>query len=127
MRFSRALLESMNRANADDKRSMFTESWPASLVYHSHLPDEPSLQYSRGTLAPRMKAVYVPHPVFTNHAWDPAILERFLTRSDLFCPLGRIGTRDFTFHDGPSQADHDAYSAWLSGACRTRALVRSRH
>lgn len=127
MRFSRALLESMSRANAVDKRSMFAESWPASLVWHSHLPDEPSLQYSPGILAPRMKAVYVPHPVFTNHAWTPAALGRYLNSSDLLSSLGRVGARDFTFYDGPRQADLDAYSAWLLGACRTRALLRSRH
>lgn len=51
-RLSRRLLEVMHTETALERRTMFSEMWPASAALHHGL-----------------KAVYVPHPVFVDRAW----------------------------------------------------------
>ena len=51
-RLSRRLLEAMHAETALQRRTMFSEMWPASVALHHGL-----------------KAVYAPHPVFVDRAW----------------------------------------------------------
>lgn len=57
VRLSRRLLNTMHRETALERRTMFSEMWPATCALHHGF-----------------KAVYVPHPIYVDRAWPTSYL-----------------------------------------------------
>lgn len=114
VRLSRRLLQAMNEANAEYKRSMHCESWPTSLVFHSNLRN--------GTFP--LKGVYVPHPVYTTHVWPSQDLATRINRQDLYNKKNEKVLRDVSYYYDGGHAKK-IYEGWsqFHNVCRAPALL----
>ncbi|KAE8219093.1 hypothetical protein CF319_g7146 [Tilletia indica] len=129
MRMSRALLEAMNVVTAEAKKSTHCEAWPTTLVLHSQLEistahsfyPEAGFTYS---LPLPFKGVFVPHPVYFRHEWDPDVLHARINRQDFYKKINEKVMRDSSFYyDGAHSKE--IYMGWKQreNVCRAPALL----
>ncbi|KAK0549951.1 hypothetical protein OC846_003867 [Tilletia horrida] len=129
MRMSRALLEAMNVVTAEAKKSTHCEAWPTTLVLHSQLEisTEHSFYPEAGftySLPLPFKGVFVPHPVYFRHEWDPEVLHSRINRQDFYKKINEKVMRDSSFYyDGAHSKE--IYMGWKQkeNVCRAPALL----
>ncbi|KAK0537291.1 hypothetical protein OC834_000863 [Tilletia horrida] len=129
MRMSRALLEAMNVVTAEAKKSTHCEAWPTTLVLHSQLEisTEHSFYPEAGftySLPLPFKGVFVPHPVYFRHEWDPEVLHSRINRQDFYKKINEKVMRDTSFYyDG--KHSKEIYMGWKKrdDVCRAPALL----
>lgn len=129
MRMSRALLEAMNIVNAEAKKSLHCEAWPTTLVLHSQLPTShehsfyPEAGFTHSLPLP-FKGVFVPHPVYFRHSWDPEVLHSRINRPDFYKKINEKVMRDSSFYyDGAHSKE--VYVGWKEkeNVCRAPMLL----
>ncbi|KAN0063781.1 hypothetical protein ACQY0O_003831 [Thecaphora frezii] len=129
MRMSRHVLEAMNVVNAEAKKSLHCEAWPTTLVLHSQLPTShdhsfyPEAGFTHNLPLP-FKGVFVPHPVYFRHMWDPEVLHSRINRPDFYKKLNEKVMRDSSFYyDG--QHSKEVYVGWKAkeNVCRAPMLL----
>ncbi|EPQ27122.1 uncharacterized protein PFL1_05403 [Pseudozyma flocculosa PF-1] len=129
MRMSRHLLEAMNVVNAEAKKSLHCEAWPTTLVLHSQLPTShahsfyPEAGFTHNLPLP-YKGVFVPHPVYFRHFWDPEVLHSRINRPDFYKKINERVMRDSSFYyDG--KHSKEVYMGWKEkeNVCRAPMLL----
>lgn len=129
MRMSRALLEAMNVVNAEAKKSLHCEAWPTTLVLHSQLPMShdhsfyPEAGFTHNLPLP-FKGVFVPHPVYFRHVWEPEVLHNRINRPDFYKKINEKVMRDSSFYyDGAHS--REVYVGWKEkeNVCRAPMLL----
>jgi hypothetical protein len=107
----------MSILNAEEKKSSHCETWPATVVLHSNQDiwrDQSEYSLSTtSTLAQNMKAVYVPHPIYFGHQWDPSQLYSRLSQSDLYKKVKEKILRDASFYYDAAYA-RIYYKEWMT-------------